>query len=119
MTVRALPALGNVMVEGPTRTEMFEAFWEAFGGQVHVLDIDFAEYDVMRCRDCRCCVSCSKPSTCMQVLRGAPLCCRHQIVMKMMWSHMRCETAGMFVTCWDVVGFCFDKSNAGEWNVSM
>jgi hypothetical protein len=55
--------------------ETLEAFWEAFGRKLHVLEIDLAEYDVMRCRDSRC-VSCSKPS--ISMLGGAPPCCRHQ-----------------------------------------
>jgi hypothetical protein len=70
-------ALENLLVEGSKRAETLEAFWEAFGGQEHVLEIDFVEHDVMTCRDCRC-VSCSKPSTCM--LRVAPLRRRHRVV---------------------------------------
>jgi hypothetical protein len=40
----ALPAPENVVVEGSIRAEMLEALWEAFGGQVHVLEIELAEY---------------------------------------------------------------------------
>jgi hypothetical protein len=36
------------------RRETLEAFWKAFGLKLHVLEIDLAECDVMRCRDCRC-----------------------------------------------------------------
>jgi F-box-like len=40
-----LPALENIIVEGPARAETLEALWEAFGGQVRMLEIELAEYE--------------------------------------------------------------------------
>jgi F-box-like len=40
MTYWALPALENVVVEGPARAEVLEVLWETFGGQVRVLELE-------------------------------------------------------------------------------
>jgi hypothetical protein len=110
----SIPAPENAVVEGSTRAETLKAFWEAFDGQLHVPEIELAEYDVMKSRDCRC-VSCLKTlyllaSSCTAVSSTSrdeddvapyalPSC---QYVHNMVGRG----------------GLCVDKSDAGGWNVS-
>jgi F-box-like len=104
-TYWALPALENVVVEGPTHAEVLETLWEAFGEQVRVLELEVG--DRMLVHELQRIIG---ACTVLEVLN------LHALRRTAVSLPPLCQYAHDTLRR---VGLCVDSDDAGEWNASM